>query len=127
MAISYDDWKKQYEGLTTDQQKKYADMVKNDATATEYANRYIQEKQNAGKALLEDSHPDGLHPAFEARMPEGQSQPVYQFMEVKPDTRVATPNRAAYDYVPSRTTVEAPVLSPVEFENVPTKLNQGVK
>ena len=48
MAISYDDWKKQYEGLTTEQQKSYANMVKGNATATEYANRYIQEKQNAG-------------------------------------------------------------------------------
>lgn len=48
MAISYDDWKKQYEAMTTDQQKSYANMVKWNATATEYANRYIQEKQNAG-------------------------------------------------------------------------------
>ena len=48
MAISYDDWKKQYEGMTTEQQKNYANMVKGNATATEYANRYIQEKQNAG-------------------------------------------------------------------------------
>ena len=48
MAISYDDWKKQYEAMTTDQQKNYASMVKWNTTATEYANRYIQEKQNAG-------------------------------------------------------------------------------
>ena len=48
MAISYDDWKKQYEGMTTEQQKNYANMVKGNATAEEYANRYIQEKQNAG-------------------------------------------------------------------------------
>ena len=48
MAISYDDWKKQYEAMTTDQQKNYANMVKWNATAAEYANRYIQEKQNAG-------------------------------------------------------------------------------
>ena len=48
MAISYDDWKKQYEGLPTEQQKNYANMVKWNATANEYANRYIQEKQNAG-------------------------------------------------------------------------------
>ena len=48
MAISYDDWKKQYEGMTTEQQKNYANIVKGNATATEYANRYIQEKQNAG-------------------------------------------------------------------------------
>ena len=44
MAISYDDWKKQYEGMTTEQQKNYASMVKGNATAEEYANRYIQER-----------------------------------------------------------------------------------
>ena len=48
MAISYDDWKKQYEGLTTEQQKNYANMVKGNATAEAYAKQYIQEKQNAG-------------------------------------------------------------------------------
>jgi hypothetical protein len=34
--------------MSTDQQAKYANMVKGNATAEEYANRYIQEKQNAG-------------------------------------------------------------------------------
>lgn len=48
MAISYEDWKTQYEWMTTAQQKNYANMVKWNATAEEYANRYIQEKQNAG-------------------------------------------------------------------------------
>jgi len=48
MAISYEDWKKSYEWMSTDQQAKYANMVKGNATAEEYANRYIQEKQNAG-------------------------------------------------------------------------------
>ena len=48
MAISYEDWKTQYEWMSTDQQAKYANMVKWNATAEEYANRYIQEKQNAG-------------------------------------------------------------------------------
>ena len=48
MAISYDDWKKQYEGMTTEQQKNYASMVKWNATAEAYAKQYIQEKQNAG-------------------------------------------------------------------------------
>ena len=48
MAISYDDWKKQYEGMTTEQQKNYANMVKGNATAEAYAKQYIQEKQNAG-------------------------------------------------------------------------------
>ena len=46
MAISYDDWKKQYEGMTTEQQKNYANMVKWNATAEAYAKQYIQEKQN---------------------------------------------------------------------------------
>ena len=48
MAISYDDWKKQYEGMTTEQQKNYASMIKWNATAEAYAKQYIQEKQNAG-------------------------------------------------------------------------------
>ena len=48
MAISYEDWKKSYEWMSTDQQAKYANMVKGNATAEEYANKYIQEKQNAG-------------------------------------------------------------------------------
>ena len=48
MAISYEDWKKSYEWMSTDQQARYANMVKGNATAEEYANRYIQEKQNAG-------------------------------------------------------------------------------
>jgi hypothetical protein len=30
--------------MSTDQQAKYANMVKGNATAEEYANRYIQEK-----------------------------------------------------------------------------------
>ncbi|WP_439257355.1 ferredoxin-type protein NapG [Lonepinella sp. BR2271] len=64
-----------------------------------------QEKQNAGKALLEERHPDGLRPALDARMPDGQVEPTYQFMPVKPDSKVATPNRATYDYQPSSTTV----------------------
>lgn len=48
MAISYEDWKSQYEWMSTDQQAKYAGMVKGNALAEEYANRYIQEKQDAG-------------------------------------------------------------------------------
>ena len=48
MAISYEDWKSQYEWMTTDQQAKYAGMVKGNALAEEYANRYIKEKQDAG-------------------------------------------------------------------------------
>jgi hypothetical protein len=34
--------------MSTDQQAKYAGMVKGNALAEEYANRYIQEKQDAG-------------------------------------------------------------------------------
>ena len=64
-----------------------------------------QEKQNAGKALLEEQHPDGLRPAMDARVPEGMNEPTYQFMKVQPNQKVATPNRATYDYVPSSTTV----------------------
>ncbi len=64
-----------------------------------------QEKQNAGKALLEDQHPDGLHEAFDARMPEGMHEPTYRMMEVVPDRRIATPKRATQDYVPNPTTV----------------------
>lgn len=45
MAISYEDWKTQYEWMSTDQQAKYANMVKWNATAEEYANRYIQENR----------------------------------------------------------------------------------
>ncbi|MDG2947132.1 ferredoxin-type protein NapG [Bisgaard Taxon 10/6] len=67
-----------------------------------------QEKQNAGKALLEEQHPDGLHPSLDARMPEGLSEPTYQHMKVKPNQKVATPSRAADDYVPRSTTVDAP-------------------
>ena len=48
MAISYEDWKSQYEWMSTDQQAKYAGMVKGNALAEEYANRYIKEKQDAG-------------------------------------------------------------------------------
>lgn len=67
-----------------------------------------QEKQNAGKALLEEQHPDGLRPSLDARMPEGLSEPTYQHMKVKPNQKVATPSRAADDYVPRSTTVDAP-------------------
>ncbi|HHW7519352.1 TPA: ferredoxin-type protein NapG [Mannheimia haemolytica] len=67
-----------------------------------------QEKQNAGKSLIEDVHPEGLRPAYDARMPEGLHEPVYQHMEVKPEVKVATPSRATQNYVPNSTTVEAP-------------------
>jgi mauM/napG family ferredoxin-type protein len=71
-----------------------------------------QEKQNAGKSLIEAQHPDGLRPAMEARMPEGRHEPVYQHMQVQPDVKVATPNRATQDYVPSSTTVPEPTHFP---------------
>ena len=64
-----------------------------------------KEKQNAGKSLIEEKHPDGLRPQFEARMPEGMSEASYKPMQVKPNQKVATPNRASMDYVPSSTTV----------------------
>jgi len=64
-----------------------------------------KEKQNAGKSLIEEQHPDGLHPAMDARMPEGSHEPVYQPMQVQPNQKVATPNRATMDYVPNPTTV----------------------
>ena len=50
-------------------------------------------------------HPDGLRPAMDARMPEGSHEPVYQPMQVQPNQKVATPNRATMDYVPNPTTV----------------------
>lgn len=43
MAISYEDWKKQYEDMDTEHRQKYSSMVKGNAQAEEYANRYIQE------------------------------------------------------------------------------------
>ncbi|PVX39758.1 periplasmic nitrate reductase subunit NapG [Pasteurella langaaensis DSM 22999] len=64
-----------------------------------------EEKQNAGKALLEDQHPEGLRPALDARVPEGMHEPTYQFMQVQPNQKVATPSRATEDYVPKSTTV----------------------
>ena len=64
-----------------------------------------KEKQNAGKSLIEEQHPDGLRPAMDARMPEGLHEPVYQPMQVQPNQKVATPNRATMDYVPNPTTV----------------------
>lgn len=64
-----------------------------------------KEKQNAGKALLEEQHPDGLRPALDIRMPEGMHEPTYQFMQVQPNQKVATPDRANDNYVPKSTTV----------------------
>ena len=64
-----------------------------------------KEKQNAGKSLIEEQHPDGLRPSLDVRMPEGQHEPVYQPMQVVPNQKVATPSRATMDYVPSPTTV----------------------
>ncbi|MDO4431099.1 MAG: ferredoxin-type protein NapG [Lonepinella koalarum] len=87
-----------------------------------------KEKQNAGKALIEDQHPNGLRQVFDARMPEGQHEPVYQFMEVKPGVKVATPSNAAMDYVPKSTTVAEPILNPVGLDlSVPSQLNSGGK
>ncbi|EGV06497.1 hypothetical protein HMPREF9952_0136 [Haemophilus pittmaniae HK 85] len=42
---------------------------------------------------------------MDARMPEGLHEPVYQPMQVQPNQKVATPNRATMDYVPNPTTV----------------------
>ena len=42
---------------------------------------------------------------LKARMPEGMSEASYKPMQVKPNQKVATPNRASMDYVPSSTTV----------------------
>lgn len=82
-----------------------------------------KEKQNAGKALLEEQHPDGLRPAFDARMPEGMSEPVYQPMEVKPGVKVATPVTVSPDYVPSQTTVP----EPTHFPNLDLPQSQPTK
>ena len=46
-----------------------------------------KEKQNAGKSLIEEQHPDGLRPAMDARMPEGLHEPVYQPMQVQPNQK----------------------------------------
>lgn len=81
-----------------------------------------KEKQNAGKALLEEQHPDDLRPAMDARMPEGMSEPTYQFMEVKPNQKVATPNRATQDYIANPTTVD----TPEHFPNLDLNI-KGVK
>lgn len=48
MAISYDDWKKQYEALDTAWQQKYADLAKNSDLWKQYMNQYINESKNAG-------------------------------------------------------------------------------
>ncbi|WP_373817844.1 ferredoxin-type protein NapG [Glaesserella sp.] len=86
-----------------------------------------KEKQNAGKSLIEDQHPEGFK-TFDARMPEGMNEPTYQHMQVQPEVKVATPNRATYDYVPSRTTVAEPILSPMDLDStVPSDLNKGGK
>ena len=47
-----------------------------------------KEKQNAGKSLIEEQHPDGLRPSLDVRMPEGQHEPVYQPMQVVPNQKV---------------------------------------
>ncbi|MCK3655717.1 ferredoxin-type protein NapG [Pasteurellaceae bacterium Macca] len=84
-----------------------------------------QEKQNAGKSLIENQHPNGFK-TLEVRTPEGVREPSYQPMQVQPEVKVATPNRASYDYVPNKTTVEAPVLNPVGLDlNVPSNLQGG--
>lgn len=86
-----------------------------------------QEKQNAGKSLIEDQHPNGFK-TMEARTPQGMSEPNYQPMQVKPNSKVATPNQASYDYVPNPTTVAEPMLTPADLDlTVPANLNQGEK
>ncbi|AKO30267.1 ferredoxin-type protein NapG [[Haemophilus] ducreyi] len=66
-----------------------------------------QEKQNAGKSLIEAQHPEGFT-TMEIRTPTGVSEQSYQHMKVRPNQKVVTPSRATQDYVPSSTTVEAP-------------------
>lgn len=44
MAISYNDWKKQYEWLNDTQRQNYLNMTKNDATAQQYMTQYNNEK-----------------------------------------------------------------------------------
>lgn len=44
MAISYNDWKKQYEWLNDAQRQNYLNMTKNDATAQQYMTQYNNEK-----------------------------------------------------------------------------------
>ena len=43
MAISYNDWKKQYEALDSAGKQKYADLTKNSALWQQYMNQYTQE------------------------------------------------------------------------------------
>ena len=44
MAISYNDWKKQYEALDSAWKQKYADLAKNSALWQQYMNQYNSEK-----------------------------------------------------------------------------------
>lgn len=84
-----------------------------------------QEKQNAGQSLIEKQHPNGFK-TMEVRMPQGMHEPSYQPMQVKPDLKTATPNRASYDYVPNPTTVAEPTLNPVGLDtHIPSQLQQG--
>lgn len=75
MAISYEDWKTQYEGMTTEQQKNYANMVKGNATAEEYANRYIRESQSTNPTPTPST--PASTPAQPVEQPTEQ-QPVVQ-------------------------------------------------
>ena len=64
-----------------------------------------KEKQNAGKSLIEEQHPDGFTSSNGCSYAGRPHEPVYQPMQVQPNQKVATPNRATMDYVPNPTTV----------------------
>ena len=70
-----------------------------------------KEKQNAGGSLIEGQHPDGFR-TMDARMPEGMSEPAYEYMKVQPGVKVSTPMTVSPDYVPSQTTVPEPTHFP---------------
>ncbi len=110
MAISYEDWKTQYEWMTTDQQAKYAGMVKGNATAEEYANRYIQEKQNAGTFWQKTAKSyTNANPTVEQPTQTRRETPVVE--QPKQETPVVVEERK-----PTPTRVETPVTTVSEIK-----------
>lgn len=87
MAISYEDWKTQYEGMTTEQQKNYANMVKGNATAEEYANRYIRESQSTNPTPTQSTPTPSTPASTPTSTP---TQPVEQPAVQQQQTPVST-------------------------------------
>ena len=51
MALSYDDWKKQWEGMDYQTQQRTANMMKDNSTFREYWQRYVNESKNTGSTV----------------------------------------------------------------------------